>query len=281
MSPQDSEGLKALRVFLNGCDAVVHEIDAAVSDTMTRIAHLGRFNRQQSFEDSKAMWEAKRWPGIIANASADALAYLDLLTESLSTTLLSDRTAFEAALASFPDKVLEFYSYGDITKSEHIAEQALELQDTFDQALRTVKGFNQRCVHVRWRVPSMTQQLAPPAQRHSSCMRLRCLWSPCVAGSARREEIFGRPVTEHDALSNIIKDFAPFFQLWTMVSEFDTAKQQWLAGPFGQLNAKEIASSVEQWWRDCGNLIKKFRVGGCNVQQLMYAIRLTRLIRRC
>ena len=94
-----------MRSFLHGCDAIVQQLDAAVADTMTRLFSLGRFNRSPSLDDSKAMWEAKRWPRIIANASADALAYLDLLTEQLSSTLSADRAAFEAALATFPDKV--------------------------------------------------------------------------------------------------------------------------------------------------------------------------------
>ena len=116
-------------------------------------------------------------------------------------------------------QVLEFYSYGDISKSEQIAEQALELQDTFDNAMATIKGFN------------------------------------------RREEIFGISATDHDTLTNIIRDFAPFFQLWTMVSEFDTARGQWLTGPFNHLNASEISSTMERWWRDCIALLKKFKVG--------------------
>lgn len=158
--------------------------------------YAGRFTRAVSFEDGRALWEAKRWPRTIASASADALAYLDLLLEQLAGSLTSEKAAFEAALATYPDKVgpgvvaapriltagsgvgcvpgatfrcpclvlrvtsrvciglypvpfllaqvLEFFTYGDISKSEQIAEQAHELQDTFKQALATVKAYNRR-----------------------------------------------------------------------------------------------------------------------------------------
>jgi hypothetical protein len=48
-----------------------------------------------------------------------------------------------------PAQVLAFYSYGDVSKSEQIAEEAMTLQDTFDNAIKTVKEFNKRCVRCR------------------------------------------------------------------------------------------------------------------------------------
>jgi hypothetical protein len=81
----------------------------------------------------------------------------------------------------------------------------------------------------------------------------------------KREEVFGLPLTDDVALKNVIADFAPFFQLWTTVSEFDTAKQHWLSGQFSQLVASEISESMERWWLDCNALLKKFKVGAGRV----------------
>ncbi len=146
---QDAEGLKSMRLFLQSCDGVVSQLDAVVTDTMSRLTSLGacflccvcvvpyvrrfrfppfcvftivcvcgvcfcvgcalvvagRFTRAVSFEDGRSLWEARRWPSTIASASADALAYLDLLLEQLSGGLLKEKAAFEAALATYPDKV--------------------------------------------------------------------------------------------------------------------------------------------------------------------------------
>jgi hypothetical protein len=73
----------------------------------------GRFTRAVSFEDGRALWEAKRWPRTIAGASADALAYLDLLLEQLAGSLTSEKAAFEAALATYPDKVCKGLLHGE------------------------------------------------------------------------------------------------------------------------------------------------------------------------
>ncbi len=89
-----------------------------------------------------------------------------------------------------------------------------------------------------------------------SCLA-RVLVYACVVA---REEVFALPLTDDAAIKNVINDFAPFYQLWTTVSEFDTAKQHWLSGLFIQLKAAEITESMERWWFDCSNLMKKFKV---------------------
>lgn len=102
-----------------------------------------------------------------------------------------------------------------------------------------------------------------------SCVGHCALWScsphVCVVAcldcaAVNREEVFALPLTDDAAIKNVINDFAPFYQLWTTVSEFDTAKQHWLSGLFSHLKASEITESMERWWIDCSNLTKKFKV---------------------
>jgi dynein heavy chain len=71
--------------------------------------------------------------------------------------------------------------------------------------------------------------------------------------------ILGQPVTEYPTVEHLMRDFAPFHRLWTIVSNFDTARQRWLDGPFKLLDAVEVATTVEGWWKECLNLIKRFK----------------------
>ena len=70
-------------------------------------------------------------------------------------------------------------------------------------------------------------------------------------------------ISEYDVLNSAIRDFAPFHRLWTMCSEFEIAKNRWLTGPFSALDASQVISTVEAWWKDCLQLQKKFKVRGC------------------
>lgn len=77
----------------------------------------------------------------------------------------------------------------------------------------------------------------------------------------RRETIFGLVPSEYEVLSQAIRDFSPYFRLWTMSSEFELARAKWLTGPFSALDAATVITTMETWWKDCLQLQKKFKVG--------------------
>ena len=64
-----------------------------------------------------------------------------------------------------------------------------------------------------------------------------------------REKVFGFPPTEYAALDAIENDLQPYYTLWNMVSDFHTSLQDWLHGPFLDLDGAAIQCEVEDWWR--------------------------------
>ncbi|KAE8911583.1 Dynein heavy chain 7, axonemal [Phytophthora fragariae] len=72
-----------------------------------------------------------------------------------------------------------------------------------------------------------------------------------------REAVFGFPPTEYTPLlGKLESDFAPYYKLWTMSSEFHASRQAWLNGPFLELKGGAIESLVTEWWKASYKLSK-------------------------
>ncbi|KAJ0395885.1 hypothetical protein P43SY_002016 [Pythium insidiosum] len=71
-----------------------------------------------------------------------------------------------------------------------------------------------------------------------------------------REAVFNFPPTEYALLGKLEADFAPYYKLWTMCSEFNQSRQTWLNGPFLELRGNEIEALVTDWWKTSYKLSK-------------------------
>ncbi|OWZ24775.1 Axonemal dynein heavy chain [Phytophthora megakarya] len=72
-----------------------------------------------------------------------------------------------------------------------------------------------------------------------------------------REAVFGFPPTEYaPLLLKLENDFAPYYKLWTMSSEFHSSRQTWLNGPFLELKGGTIEGLVTEWWKASYKLSK-------------------------
>ncbi|KAG7377648.1 hypothetical protein PHYPSEUDO_011184 [Phytophthora pseudosyringae] len=72
-----------------------------------------------------------------------------------------------------------------------------------------------------------------------------------------REAVFGFPPTEYTPLlTKLESDFAPYYKLWTMSSEFHASRQTWLNGSFLELKGGTIESLVTEWWKASYKLSK-------------------------
>ncbi|KAG6609730.1 Axonemal dynein heavy chain [Phytophthora cinnamomi] len=72
-----------------------------------------------------------------------------------------------------------------------------------------------------------------------------------------REAVFGFPPTEYTPLlGKLESDFAPYYKLWTMSSEFHASRQAWLNGPFLELKGGTIEGLVTEWWKASYKLSK-------------------------
>eukprot|EP00644_Phytophthora_capsici_P009072 jgi/Phyca11/526027/estExt2_fgenesh1_pm.C_PHYCAscaffold_60111 len=72
-----------------------------------------------------------------------------------------------------------------------------------------------------------------------------------------REAVFGFPPTEYTPLLLKLEgDFAPYYKLWTMSSEFHASRQAWLNGSFLELKGGTIEALVTEWWKASYKLSK-------------------------
>ena len=71
-----------------------------------------------------------------------------------------------------------------------------------------------------------------------------------------RDAVFGFPPTEYSILDQLQTDFALYYKLWTMCSDFNISKQSWLNGSFLELNGADIERNVTEWWKTSYKLSK-------------------------
>ena len=71
-----------------------------------------------------------------------------------------------------------------------------------------------------------------------------------------REKVFEFMPTDYITLGIQEKELEPFFKLWNMISDFHTNRQEYLHGPFLELDGKAIQAVVDGWWKDSFKLSK-------------------------
>nr|AML30858.1 axonemal inner arm dynein heavy chain 2 [Marsilea vestita] len=64
-----------------------------------------------------------------------------------------------------------------------------------------------------------------------------------------REQILGLLPTEYPQFDQMSKEFEQYGILWHVCGDFMHALPQWVDGPFNQINAEEVVSSVDKWFR--------------------------------
>lgn len=72
-----------------------------------------------------------------------------------------------------------------------------------------------------------------------------------------REKVFGFPPTEYTILTTVESELEPFYRLWNMISDFYTSRNEWLHGPFLELNGNEIEKEVTEWWKSSYRYVRR------------------------
>jgi len=73
-----------------------------------------------------------------------------------------------------------------------------------------------------------------------------------------REKLLGLEVTDYFELDGMIDDFAPYYQLWHTVIQFQQKELDWLSEPISSLNSTDIETLLDQWFKDVYKMIKAF-----------------------
>ncbi|TYZ61102.1 hypothetical protein PybrP1_000394 [[Pythium] brassicae (nom. inval.)] len=88
-----------------------------------------------------------------------------------------------------------------------------------------------------------------------------------------REAVFNFPPTEYAILGKLEADFAPYYKLWTMCSEFNQSRQAWLNGPFLELKGPAIEALVVEWWKSSYKLSKTLMDGAPGSAEVALTLR--------
>jgi dynein heavy chain len=74
-----------------------------------------------------------------------------------------------------------------------------------------------------------------------------------------RERLFNLEPTKYDEVLQLGKDFEPYKILWLTINDWVKWKDQWMLGPFSNLNAEEVERNLLNSWRNVHKSVKFFK----------------------
>ena len=74
-----------------------------------------------------------------------------------------------------------------------------------------------------------------------------------------REKLFDFPPTEYPEIRQIVKEFEPFRQLWSMAGDFYRSQPEWMNGSFLALDPEKVEATVNDYSIQSFKLKKKFK----------------------
>ncbi|NXN51379.1 DYH1 protein, partial [Rynchops niger] len=74
-----------------------------------------------------------------------------------------------------------------------------------------------------------------------------------------RERIFGMKVTNYSKLSRMVKDFQPYCDLWTTVSDWIQWYESWMNDPLMEIQAEQLEKNVNDSFKTMQRCVKQFK----------------------
>ncbi|CAJ1083860.1 dynein axonemal heavy chain 3 [Xyrichtys novacula] len=74
----------------------------------------------------------------------------------------------------------------------------------------------------------------------------------------KEQTLLEKEQSQFPLLQTLIADKQPFDQLWTTALNFQTMSDEWMNGPFGNLDAEKISDELDVMWRTMHKLTKTF-----------------------
>ncbi|XP_053933024.1 dynein axonemal heavy chain 1 [Cuculus canorus] len=74
-----------------------------------------------------------------------------------------------------------------------------------------------------------------------------------------RERIFGMKVTNYNKLSRMVKEFQPYFDLWTSVSDWTQWYNSWIDGPLAEIDTEQLEKNVNDSFKTMQRCVKQFK----------------------
>ncbi|NWW95122.1 DYH1 protein, partial [Rhynochetos jubatus] len=74
-----------------------------------------------------------------------------------------------------------------------------------------------------------------------------------------REKIFGMKVTNYSKLSRMVKDFQPYYDLWTTVSDWMQWHESWMNDPLMDIEAEQLEKNISDSCKTMQRCVKQFK----------------------
>ncbi|NXE09964.1 DYH1 protein, partial [Lophotis ruficrista] len=74
-----------------------------------------------------------------------------------------------------------------------------------------------------------------------------------------REKIFGMKVTNYSELSRMVKDFQPYYDLWTTASDWMQWCESWMNDPLMEIEAEQLEKNVNDSLKTMQRCVKQFK----------------------
>ncbi|CAD5122382.1 DgyrCDS10813 [Dimorphilus gyrociliatus] len=230
--PEETEELVNLQKYLTklygkgSMDKTVHELKKEINEAVYRLSFLLDYAFMPN-EDIKLNSQLFQWPQRILNTFETATNRLMNRRDQVEDEVRRKRRAFEAKLEeyhkeveSYKKKELSINRYGEIMSVD-------EMRNNVDALAKL--------------------------QENLDAAKLE------MEQVNTEEELLGWEQTEYIQLPAMVKAKEPYEKLWNTTYLFHKKQEEWLNGPFKQLNAEDIESEVQDMYRTLFKLNKSFQ----------------------
>lgn len=73
-----------------------------------------------------------------------------------------------------------------------------------------------------------------------------------------RETLFELEVSDFSDIANVVKNFEPYAQLWTVTAQFNSSHPNWMHGTFDKLDANTLSENITAWLKYAVKAAKTF-----------------------
>ncbi|KAM7063036.1 dynein axonemal heavy chain 1 [Molossus nigricans] len=161
------------------------------------------------------------------------------------------------AASNWPSKIL---GQIEMVRQQHIEEEEkfhkiqIMDQNNFQEKLEglqlVVAGFP---AHVDiTRAHEIANEVRRVKKQLKDCQQLAALYN-------NRERIFGLPVTNYDKLTRMVKEFQPYLDLWTTVSDWLRWSESWMNDPLSAIDAEQLEKNVIESFKTMHKCVKQFK----------------------
>ncbi|KAI5937324.1 Dynein heavy chain 1, axonemal [Manis javanica] len=178
---------------------------------------------------------------------------MDEFLYNLSTEDFNDKWA----ATNWPSKLL---GQVEMVRQQHVEEEdkfrriQIMDQNNFQEKLEglqlVVAGFSTHMEVLR--AHEIANEVRRVKKQLKDCQQLAALYN-------NRERIFGLPTTSYDRLTQMVKEFQPYLDLWTTASDWLRWSESWMNDPLSAIDAEQLEKNVTESFKTMHKCVKQFK----------------------